>query len=142
MHDLIIVGGGTAGCVLAERLSASGQRRVLLIEAGGTPSSMFVRMPAGFAKLFKTKLDWAFESEPGAGTDGRRVFTPRGKMLGGSSNITPRFINGVTPRTLTAGLLPGWTAGDGRMSRRFSRRRKVGRNRQERASAGARARCW
>lgn len=87
MHGLIIVGAGTAGCVLAERLSASGKRKVLLIEAGGKPKSMFVKMPAGFAKLFKSKLDWAFESEAGAGCGERKVFTPRGKMLGGSSNI-------------------------------------------------------
>jgi choline dehydrogenase len=91
MHDLIIVGAGTAGCVLAGRLSASGRRRVLLIEAGGKPASLFVKMPAGFARLFKSKLDWAFESEPGAGTGGRRVFTPRGKMLGGSSNMNAQI---------------------------------------------------
>jgi choline dehydrogenase len=53
MHDLIIVGAGTAGCVLAERLTSSGKLRVLLVEAGGPPASRFVSIPAGFAKLFK-----------------------------------------------------------------------------------------
>jgi choline dehydrogenase len=91
MNDIIIVGAGTAGCVLAERLSSSGRLRVLLIEAGGKPSSPFVKIPAGFAKLFKSKLDWAFESEPQAAADGRRIFTPRGKMLGGSSNMNAQI---------------------------------------------------
>lgn len=87
MNDIVIVGAGTAGCVLAEHLSRSGRLRVVLVEAGGKPSSPFVKMPAGFARLFRSKLDWAFESEPQAAAGGRRIFTPRGKMLGGSSNM-------------------------------------------------------
>src|SRR5690349_24660043 len=85
MRDLIIVGAGTAGCVLAERLTSSGKLRVLLVEAGGPPTSRFVSIPAGFAKLFKSNLDWSFESEPQPALNGRRIFTPRGKMLGGSA---------------------------------------------------------
>ena len=91
MNDIIIVGAGTAGSVLAERLTASGKLRVVLIEAGGKPSSPFVKIPAGFAKLFKTKLDWNFESEPQTAANGRKVFTPRGKMLGGSSNMNAQI---------------------------------------------------
>jgi choline dehydrogenase len=91
MNDLIIVGAGTAGSVLAERLSNSGKLRVMLMEAGGKPSSPFVKIPAGFAKLFKSKLDWAFESEPQTAANGRRIFTPRGKMLGGSSNLNAQI---------------------------------------------------
>lgn len=87
MHDVIIVGSGTAGCVLAERLSRSGKLRVMLIEAGGWPKNRFVSIPAGFPRLFKSNLDWAFESEPQQAVGGRRIFTPRGKMLGGSSNM-------------------------------------------------------
>lgn len=81
------MGGGTAGCVLAERLTRGGRLRVLVVEAGGEPESPFVRIPAGFAQLFRSRYDWAFESEPTGAVGGRRVFTPRGRMLGGCSNI-------------------------------------------------------
>ncbi len=87
MLDVIIIGGGTAGCVLADRLTRSGNRKVLLIEAGGRPASRFVPIPAGFPRLFKGDLDWGFESEPQRSVAGRTIFTPRGKMLGGCSNM-------------------------------------------------------
>lgn len=90
-YDLIIVGAGTAGCVLAERLTSSGKLRVLLLEAGGPPKNRFVSIPAGMAKLFKSDVDWAFESEPQTSISGRRIFTPRGKMLGGSSNMNAQM---------------------------------------------------
>lgn len=83
--DYIIVGAGSAGCVIAEGLSAS--HSVLLIEAGGSDRSLDVAIPAAFAKNFKTKRDWRFESEPEASAAGRRLFLPRGKVLGGSSSI-------------------------------------------------------
>jgi choline dehydrogenase len=105
MIDLIIVGAGTAGCVLAEQLSKDGRLRVLLIEAGGNPSSPFVKIPAGFAKLFKSKLDWAFESEPQTAANGRRIFTPRGKMLGGSSNMNAQIHQWCHPADFD-----GWVA--------------------------------
>jgi len=91
MTDLIIIGAGTAGCVLADRLTRSGKLRVTLIEAGDKPTSRFVAIPAGFTKLFKSDHDWAFESEPQMSVGGRRVFTPRGKMLGGSSNMNAQI---------------------------------------------------
>ncbi|NTU47706.1 MAG: NAD(P)-binding protein, partial [Syntrophobacteraceae bacterium] len=90
-YDLIIIGAGTAGCVLAERLTNSGKLRVLLLEAGGPPKNRFVSIPAGMAKLFKSEVDWAFESEPQTSIGGRRIFTPRGKMLGGSSNMNAQI---------------------------------------------------
>lgn len=62
MYDLIITGAGTAGSVLAERLTADGRTRVLLLEAGGKPSSPFVKIPAGFSKLFGSKFDWRYTS--------------------------------------------------------------------------------
>ena len=111
MHDLIIVGAGTAGCVLAELLSKSGKLQVLLIEAGGPPASRFVSIPAAFSKLFKSNLDWAFESEPQMAVGGRRVFTPRGKMLGGSSNINAQIHQWCHPADFdgwVASGAPGW----------------------------------
>ncbi|WP_421697355.1 GMC family oxidoreductase [Ancylobacter sp.] len=87
-YDYIIIGGGTAGCVLANRLSANGRHDVLLLEAGGEPSSPWIPIPAGFSKLLvDTKFNWKFVSEPEAGTDGRAIAIPRGKGLGGSSLI-------------------------------------------------------
>lgn len=91
MYDVIIVGAGTAGCVLAERLTRNGRLHVLLIEAGGAPSSQFVRIPAGFARLFKSKYDWSMQSEPQATAGGRSIFIPRGKMLGGSANMNAQI---------------------------------------------------
>ena len=91
MNDVLIVGAGTAGCVLAEQLSRSGRLRVKLIEAGGAPKNRFVGIPAGFSKLFKSEVDWAFQSEPQGAVGGRRIFTPRGKMLGGSSNMNAQI---------------------------------------------------
>lgn len=91
MHDIIIVGAGTAGCVLAEQLTRSGRRKVLLVEAGGEPASRFVTIPAGFTKLFKGPLDWNLESEAQAGAGGVRIYTPRGRMLGGSSNMNAQI---------------------------------------------------
>jgi len=87
-YDFIVLGGGTAGCVLANRLSASGRYTVLLIEAGGRPTSAWIDIPAGFSKLLtNTKYNWCFTSEPEPATGARRIAIPRGKGLGGSSLI-------------------------------------------------------
>lgn len=88
--DFIIVGAGTAGCVLAERLTARGLK-VLVIEAGGSDRHMHVQIPAAFPKLFKTKRDWAYETTPQAALNNRRIFWPRGKMLGGSSSMNAQI---------------------------------------------------
>lgn len=86
-YDFIIVGAGSAGCVLAHRLTEDPAVKVLLLEAGGSDSHPRVKIPAAFAKLFKSPLDWAFHSEPEPTMAGRELYIPRGKMLGGSSSM-------------------------------------------------------
>ncbi|MFP3943051.1 MAG: choline dehydrogenase [Alphaproteobacteria bacterium] len=87
--DYIIIGAGSAGCVLANRLSAEKDARVLLLEAGPKDKSVLIKMPAGVAQLFgtKNKYNWYYETEPQPNMDGRRLLWPRGKGLGGSSSI-------------------------------------------------------
>ncbi len=87
MFDYIIVGAGSAGCVLANRLSADPRVRVLLLEAGGPDRQREIRIPAAFPKLFKSKCDWAFYTEEQSHLLGRKLYWPRGKVLGGSSSI-------------------------------------------------------
>jgi len=86
--DFIIVGAGSAGCVLANRLSRNPGNRVLLLEAGGSDWHPLIHIPAGFAKLIDVdSINWAYETEPQAQLGGRRIYWPRGKVLGGSSSI-------------------------------------------------------
>src|SRR6202171_1205738 len=86
--DYVIVGAGSAGCVLANRLSADGRNSVLLLEAGPKDSNLWIHVPLGYAKLFKDKsVNWMYQTEPEPGLGGRQVFQPRGKVLGGSSSI-------------------------------------------------------
>ena len=86
--DYVIVGAGSAGCVLANRLSADGKHTVLLLEAGPKDSNIWIHVPLGYGKLFKDKsVNWMYQTEPEPGLDGRQVFQPRGKVLGGSSSI-------------------------------------------------------
>jgi choline dehydrogenase-like flavoprotein len=86
--DFIIVGGGTAGCVLADRLTADGRHRVLMLEAGGRDDGFWIPIPAGFPKLLTgAQFNWRFETEPEENTHHRRIVVPRGKGLGGSSLI-------------------------------------------------------
>src|ERR1700684_507460 len=87
MHDYVIVGAGSAGCVLANRLSEDPSTRVLLLEAGGRDRSLKVKIPAAFPQQFHTKLDWDFATEPEPYVDGRSLCVPRGRMLGGSSSM-------------------------------------------------------
>ncbi|MDP2187096.1 MAG: GMC family oxidoreductase N-terminal domain-containing protein [Sphingobacteriaceae bacterium] len=85
--DYIIVGGGSAGCVLANRLSANSALQVLLLEAGSADKHPFIKIPAAFYKLYKSKVDYGFYTEPQEGAVQRRLFVPRGKTLGGSGAI-------------------------------------------------------
>jgi choline dehydrogenase len=87
-YTYVIVGAGSAGCVLANRLSASGKHTVLLLEAGGRDINPWIHIPIGYAKLFNNKdINWMYQTQPEPQLDGRRVFQPRGKVLGGSSSI-------------------------------------------------------
>jgi choline dehydrogenase len=96
-YDYIIIGGGSAGCVLANRLSADPSIKVALIEAGPRDKNVFIHMPAGYAILMKTGLvDWGYNTEPQTGLNGRRLYWPRGKVLGGSSSVNAMiYIRGV-----------------------------------------------
>jgi choline dehydrogenase-like flavoprotein len=85
-YDYVIVGAGSAGCVLANRLSDSGAE-VLLVEAGGRDRSAKIKIPAAFAQQFQTKLDWDYASGPEPGCEGRNLYVPRGRALGGSSSM-------------------------------------------------------
>lgn len=96
MFDHVIVGAGSAGCVLAARLSEDPDTRVLLLEAGGADSRREIRIPAAFSRLFGTECDWAYQTVPQAHLGGRRLYWPRGKVLGGSSSINAMmWVRGV-----------------------------------------------
>jgi choline dehydrogenase-like flavoprotein len=87
-YDYIVIGAGSAGCVLANRLSAESSLRILLLEAGGRDSSPFIHMPAGLAHLVGNRdVDWGYYTEPEPQLLGRRLYWPRGRVLGGSSSI-------------------------------------------------------
>jgi choline dehydrogenase len=86
--DYVIVGAGSAGCVLANRLTADGRHRVLLLEAGGHDRYFWVHVPLGYGKLFNdARVNWLYTTEPEPELDNRRIIQPRGKVLGGSSSI-------------------------------------------------------
>jgi len=86
--DYIIVGAGSAGCVLANRLTASGHHRVLLLEAGGRDRNIWIHIPLGYGKLFHNpKVNWLYQSEPEPELNNRQIIQPHGKVLGGSSSI-------------------------------------------------------
>ena len=88
VFDYVIVGAGSAGCVLAHRLSADGRRRVLLLEAGPRDDYLWIHIPIGYAKtMFHPKYNWCLYTEPDPGMHDRRIYWPRGKVLGGSSSI-------------------------------------------------------
>ena len=86
--DYIVVGAGSAGCVLADRLSADGRSRVLLLEAGGSDRRFWIKTPIGYGKaFFDPTVNWRYRAEPDPGLGGRAIYLPRGKVLGGSSSI-------------------------------------------------------
>ena len=87
--DYIIIGAGSAGCVLANRLSENPSLNILLIEAGGSDKHPYIQAPAGFLKTFDNlRFNWCYQTKEGEGVGGRKIFFPRGKVLGGSSSIS------------------------------------------------------
>jgi choline dehydrogenase len=90
--DYIVIGAGSAGCVIANRLTADPQRSVLLLEAGGPDDHLFLRMPLAFLKaMFQPRFVWNYMSEPEPHLNGRQLWLPRGRLLGGSSSINGMF---------------------------------------------------
>jgi choline dehydrogenase len=86
--DFVVVGAGSAGCALAARLSEDPRTRVVLLEAGGVDRNQWIHIPLGFGKTFADpSVNWCYETEPDPGAGGRRIYWPRGKVLGGSSSI-------------------------------------------------------
>ena len=106
MYDYIIIGAGSAGCVLAHRLSENPHCRVLLLEAGPRDWHPFIHMPAGLSRLVRnTRINWNYDTAPEPQLDGRRLWWPRGKVLGGSSSINAMcYVRGVP------GDYDGWDA--------------------------------
>ena len=108
--DYIIVGAGSAGCVLANRLSAGGKSSVLLLEAGPRDTDPWIHVPLGYGKLFARRdVNWAYDSEPEPNLHGRRIFSPRGKVLGGSSSINGLVYIRGQPEDFDAWEVPGWS---------------------------------
>lgn len=107
--DTIIVGAGSAGCVLANRLTEKSGHNVLLLEAGPRDTNVWIHVPLGYGKLFTRKdVNWAYESEPEEALGGRRIFTPRGKVLGGSSSINGLVYLRGQPEDFDGWGMPGW----------------------------------
>ena len=112
-YDAIIVGAGSAGCVLANRLSADGRTRVLLLEAGPRDTDPWIHVPLGYGKLFKKpSVNWSYWSEPEPTLNGRKIFTPRGKVLGGSSSINGLVYTRGQPEDFDDWETPGWSFGE------------------------------
>jgi choline dehydrogenase len=112
MFDYVIVGAGSAGCVLASRLSEDPDVQVLLLEAGPPDSKENVHVPLGYLKLATTDVDWDYHSAPERECDGRRIQLPRGKVLGGSSSLNAMVYIRGNRRDYDDWGVPGWSAAD------------------------------
>ncbi|KAJ7686122.1 GMC oxidoreductase [Mycena rosella] len=126
-YDYIICGGGTAGCVLASRLSENPEIGVLLIEAGkSNKGNLLARIPLAFTQLFPTAVNWKYETIPQAGLDNKKLSWDRGKILGGSSSINASVYQRCAPRVCSPAGATGWDAAE--MERYFNKAEKYSPN--------------
>ena len=112
MHDYVIVGAGTAGCVLAARLSEDPGTSVLLVEAGPRDRSLEIKIPAAFSHLYRTQIDWGLSTTPQPTLDGREVVFPLGRVLGGSSSLNAMMVLRGHRADQDAWGVPGWSWDD------------------------------
>lgn len=108
-YDFIIVGAGSAGCVLANRLSAIPELNVLLIEAGGKDSKLEIKIPAAYANLHRSEVDWRLATEPQSFLGGRSIYLPRGKVVGGSSSTNAMAYVRGNAFDYDDWKIPGWS---------------------------------
>src|SRR3954465_5783880 len=109
IFDFLVIGAGSAGCVLANRLTENGRHTVLLLEAGPRDTDPWIHIPLGYGKLFtKPRTNWSYESEPEPQLNNRRIFTPRGKVLGGSSSINGLVYIRGQREDFDGWGIPGW----------------------------------
>jgi choline dehydrogenase len=104
----VIVGAGSAGCVLAARLSEDPATRVLLLEAGGEARRREIGIPAAFSRLYRSEVDWGYRTVPQPGLGGREVYFPRGKVIGGCSSINAQIALRGFPADYDGWKIPGW----------------------------------
>lgn len=107
-YDHIVIGAGSAGCAVAARLSEDPARRVLLIEAGGSDRRLEIRAPAAFGQQFHTSMDWDHHTQPEPAADGRRIYLPRGKSLGGTSSMNAMLWVRGSALDYDGWEVPGW----------------------------------
>ncbi|MEM1163638.1 MAG: FAD-dependent oxidoreductase, partial [Pseudomonadota bacterium] len=113
-YDYIVIGAGSAGCALAARLSQDADKSVLVLEAGPPDESQFIHIPAAFPNLFGTELDWGFITQPQKNANGKTLYSPRGKMYGGTSSMNAQIYKRGNPAGFDdwAKDNPGWSYAD------------------------------